>query len=148
MHARGREFDLVMRMCSLLKKRKIYNKKRTKGGLDHGENPAEKRMYSSENSSRCPVRSLKALIERTDPSATSPFNHCVKNASLDENIRYSKTSVKQYQFSRFMSDISRNADCSRIYTPHSLHATAIQRMNDAGYQIRHIMHMSGHKDEG
>jgi hypothetical protein len=38
--------------------------------LDHGENPAEKRMYSSENSSRCPVRSLKALIERTDPSAT------------------------------------------------------------------------------
>ena len=47
-----------------------------------------------------------------------------------------------------MSDISRNADCSRIYTPHSLRATAIQRMNDAGYQIRHIMHMSGHKDEG
>jgi site-specific recombinase XerD len=47
-----------------------------------------------------------------------------------------------------MSDISRNADCSRIYTPHFLRATAIQRMNDAGYQIRHIMHMSGHKDEG
>jgi hypothetical protein len=34
----------VMRMCSLLKKMKIYNKKRKKGGLDHGENPAEKRI--------------------------------------------------------------------------------------------------------
>jgi len=91
---------------------------------------------------------LKALIERFDPSATSLFNHCVKNASLDENIWYSNTSVKQYQFSHFMSDISRNADCSRLYTPHCLRPTDIQGMNDAGYEIRHIMYMSGHKNEG
>ena len=109
----------VMRMCSLLKKRKIYNKKRTKGGLDHGENPAEKRMYSSENSSRCPVRSLKALIERTDPSATSPFNHCVKNASLDENIRYSNTSLNNISFP-VSCRISLEMPIVVEFTPHTL----------------------------
>lgn len=47
-----------------------------------------------------------------------------------------------------LSDISRNADCSRLYTPHCLRATAIQEMHAVGYEIRHIMHMSGHKSEG
>ncbi|CAG2242190.1 unnamed protein product [Mytilus edulis] len=56
-------------------------------------------------------------------------------------------SVKQYQFSRFMGDISRNAGCSRLYTAHCLRATAIQAMNDAGFELRHIMYMSGHKNE-
>lgn len=46
-----------------------------------------------------------------------------------------------------MSDISKNAKCSKSYTAHCLRATAIQGMNDAGLEIRHIMHMSGHKNE-
>lgn len=46
-----------------------------------------------------------------------------------------------------MSDISKNAKCSKSYTAHCLRATAIQGMNYAGLEIRHIMHMSGHKNE-
>lgn len=46
-----------------------------------------------------------------------------------------------------MSDNSKNAKCSKSYTAHCLRATAIQGMNDAGLKIRHIMHMSGHKNE-
>lgn len=43
-----------------------------------------------------------------------------------------------------MSDISKNA-ANR--TAHCLRATAIQGMNDAGFEIRHIMHMPGHRNE-
>lgn len=46
-----------------------------------------------------------------------------------------------------MSDISKNAKCSKSYTAHCLRATVIQGMNDADFEIRHIMYMSGHKNE-
>ena len=41
--------------------------------------------------------------------------------------------------------VSKNAKCTTNYTAHCLRATAIQCMNDAGFEIRHIMHMSGHE---
>ena len=47
-----------------------------------------------------------------------------------------------------MPDISKSAGCSMKYTAHCLRATAIQAMNDAGYESRHIMFMSGHRNEG
>jgi hypothetical protein len=46
-----------------------------------------------------------------------------------------------------MADISKNASCSMRYTAHCLRATAIQGMSDAGFEIRHIMYMSGHRNE-
>jgi hypothetical protein len=54
---------------------------------------------------------------------------------------------KQYQFSKFMPDISRNAGCSPRYTAHCLRSTAIQALNDRGFELRHIMFMSGHQNE-
>lgn len=45
-----------------------------------------------------------------------------------------------------MSDISKNAKCSTSYTAYCLRATAIQGMNNAGFEKRPIMHMSGHKN--
>jgi hypothetical protein len=127
------------------------NKKNWQGGIDTSENPKEKRMYAiPELGKKCPVKSLKLFLSKTDPNASSLFNHCLKPALVspqDESLWFSDIPVKQYQFSRFMSDICKNAKCSKSYTAHSLRATAIQGMNDAGFEIRHIMHMSGHKNE-
>lgn len=122
--------------------------KNWQGGLDTREASSDKRMYAN-ISEKCPVKDLKLLIEKTDPTAESLFNHCSKDASIspDERIWYTTKSVKQYQFSRFMSDVSRNSGCLKLYTAHCLRATAIQAMNDAGFELRHIMYMSGHKNE-
>jgi hypothetical protein len=46
-----------------------------------------------------------------------------------------------------MTDLCKQAKCSKIYTAHCLRATAIQAMNDAGHELRHIMFMTGHKNE-
>lgn len=35
----------------------------------------------------------------------------------------------------------------RTYIVHSLRATSIRGMNDASFEVRHIMHMNGHKNE-
>ena len=46
-----------------------------------------------------------------------------------------------------MGDISKNSQFNKTYTVHCLRAAAIQGMNDAGLEIRHILHMSGHLNE-
>ncbi|CAC5370791.1 unnamed protein product [Mytilus coruscus] len=145
--------------------------KNWQGGLDSGETINDKRMYSCEGD-RCPVASLKLLILKTDPDATSLFNHINKDALLSKTdpdatslfnhinkdallsktpnilqLWYTNKSVKSYQFTRFMADVSKNASCSVMYTAHCLRATAIQAMSDAGFEIRHIMYMSGHRNE-
>ena len=53
--------------------------KNWQGGLDHHEAPHDKRMYAT-GDTRCPVASLRELLERTPAEATSLFNHCSKEA--------------------------------------------------------------------
>ena len=110
-----------------------------------------KRIYAVANSEKyCPVKALSDFISKTDPNASSLFNVCsmpALSSPNDEPIWYTDTPIKHYQFSRFMHDISKNAKCSTTYTAHCLRVTAIQEMNDAGLELRHIMHMIGHKNE-
>ena len=37
--------------------------------------------------------------------------------------------------------------CSQKYTAHCLRATSIQAMSDSGHELRHIMFVTGHKNE-
>lgn len=106
-------------------------------------------MYAT-NTEQCPVTSLKLLLSKTDPNAKALFNHCKTEAlnDLNENIWYSDRPVKKYKFSKFMCDISKNAKCKQRYTAHCLRAASIQALSDAGIELRHIMFMSGHRDEG
>ncbi|XP_061185494.1 uncharacterized protein LOC133193549 [Saccostrea echinata] len=123
--------------------------KNWQGGLDNQEAPQDKRMYAT-GDLHCPIASLRTLIQHTDPQAQSLFNHCTKEAlSSPETteVWYMAKPCKQYQFSKFMPDISRNAGCSKKYTAHCLRSTAIQALNDEGFEIRHIMYMSGHRNE-
>ena len=125
--------------------------KNWQGGIDANENPKEKRMYEVPSAgAKCPVASLKLYLSKLDPKATFLFNRCSKEAlksPTTEEIWYTDVPIKKYQFTRFMADICKNAKCSKTYTAHSLRATSIQGMNDAGFEVRHIMHMSGHKNE-
>jgi hypothetical protein len=125
--------------------------KNWQGGIDASENPKEKRMYAVPSArDKCFMPSLLLFLSKTDRNATSLFNTCSKKAlgnPEDESVWYTAVPIKQYQFTRFMADISKNAKCTTNYTAHCLRATAIQCMNDAGFEIKHIMHMSGHKNE-
>jgi len=54
--------------------------------------------------------------------------------------------VKKLTFKTLMKSISTNSGLSTAYTAHCLRATVIQAMHDAGFEARHIMFMSGHKN--
>lgn len=152
--SRGLEFHEQLKINSLIVKKDENGnefvtlthetrQKNWQGGIDTSENQKEKRMYAVEIAGdSCPVKSLLLFLSKTDRNATSLFNRCIKQAlrsPTNEETWYSNIPLKKYQFTRFMADISKNA--------HFLRATAIQGMNDAGFEVRHIMHMSGHKNE-
>ena len=160
--SRGLEFHQQLKMDSFVIKtdengdeyvKLSHDTKQTnwQGGIDTSENPKEKRMYAVPSArDKCPVQSLLLFLSKTDRNATSLFNTCSKKAlgnPENESVWYTAVPIKHYQFTRFMADISKNEKCTTNYTPHCLRATAIQCMNDAGFEIRHIMYMSGHKNE-
>ena len=127
------------------------HQKNYQGGLEETDEEAQdKRMYAT-GTERCPIKSLKHFLSKSDPNAVALFNECdkevlrAKDASTYE-IWYTSTPVKQKKFSSFMIDICKNAGATR-YTAHSLRSTAITAMSDAGLTDRNIMFMSDHKCE-
>ena len=155
--SRSLEFHQQLKMDSFVTKtdengdeyvKLLHDTKQTnwQGGIDAFENPKEKRMYAVPSArDKCPVQSLLLFLSKTDRNATSLFNTCSKKAlgnPENESVWYNAVPIKQYQFTRFMADISKNAKCTTNYTAHCFRATAIQCINDAGFEIRHIMHMS------
>lgn len=109
--------------------------------LENQEAPHDKRMHAT-GDSNCPVQTLKTFLQPIDLQATFLFNHCSKAALSSPqttDIWYLAKPCKQYQFSKFMPDISRNA---RKYT-----AQQYKLFIDEGFDIRHIMYMSGHRNE-
>ena len=74
--------------------------KNWQGGLCHQEAPHEKRMYATRDP-RCPVASLRGLLERTPASATSLYNHCSIEALPSPQpmkILYAAKPCKQHHF--------------------------------------------------
>ncbi|CAG2225354.1 unnamed protein product [Mytilus edulis] len=116
--------------------------KNIQGGVSSEEAPSDKFMYSNVAEKRfCPLSALKELIAKTDPNAKSLFNRIVKDLDVSSgaSVWYTTQALAKRTYSGLMSDICKNAKCSKVYTAHCLRATAIQCMNDAGHELRHIM---------
>ena len=129
--SRSLEFHQQLKMDSFVTKtdengdeyvKLLHDTKQTnwQGGIDAFENPKEKRMYAVPSArDKCPVQSLLLFLSKTDRNATSLFNTCSKKAlgnPENESVWYNAVPIKQYQFTRFMADISKNAKCTTNYT--------------------------------
>ena len=118
------------------------------GGLMCEEAPADKLFYGNAvDQNVCPLASLKMFISKTDPNAKSLFNRCIKDLNVNDAVWYTCQSLAKRTYIGFMTDLCKQAKCSKIYTAHCLRATAIQTMNDAGHEHRNIMFMTGHNNE-
>ena len=123
--------------------------KNFQGGLNSEEAESDKRMYATGRAD-CPLKLLRLLMDRTDHTAMHLFNCCNQDALASPstlNPWFGTKPLTKRTFAGFMPDVSKSAGCSKRYTAHSLRATAIQAMSDAGYEARHIMFMSGHRNE-
>ena len=77
------------------------------------------------------TRCLSSILKRSTPSA----------------VRFSSIQSQMLDLKNMMKKISKLAGFSTIYTNHSIRATAITLWSNAGVPNRHIMSISGHRNE-
>ena len=92
-------------------------------------------------------KALKLYMSKLNPESESFFQYPRKNWSFDDNIWYEARPVGVNSLDSMMKNISKAASLSQLYTNHSVRATAITLWSNAGIPNRHIMAISGHRNE-
>lgn len=104
------------------------------------------RMYKT-NSKIDGYTALDFFLSKLNPECESLFQYPKRNWKPCDNVWYENRPLGVNKLSTMMKDISSAAGLSRIYTNHSVRATAITLWANAGLTNREIMAISGHRNE-
>lgn len=105
----------------------------------------EARMYESTDEEDG-YNSLKKYISLLNPKCSALFQR-PKPTVLAEGPWFENKLLGVNTLGSMMKNISKDAKLSQIYTNHCVPATAITLWTEAGLATRHIMMISGHKNE-
>lgn len=92
-------------------------------------------------------KALKLYMSKLNRKSGSFFQYPRKNWSFDDNIWYEARPVGVNSLDSIMKNNSKAASLSQLYTNHSVRATAITLWSNAEIPNRHIMAISGHRNE-
>ena len=117
------------------------------GGLSDSSS-AEKyaRMYETEEANDG-FKALRLYLSKLNPNCEAFFQTPRKNWSYDDSVWFEARPVGVNTLDAMMKSISEAASLSQIYTNHCVRATAITLWSNAGIPNRHIMAISGHRNE-
>jgi len=91
---------------------------------------------------------MKLYLSKLNPESEAFFQYPKnKNWAPNNPIWYDNKPLGVNKLGSMMKDISQAAELSQIYTNHSVRATAITLWSNAGVANRHIMAISGHRNE-
>ena len=98
----------------------------------------------------CPVVSFELYLSRLNPLKEFLFQRPKRNVSTSWDVWYDNMVVGERTLGEKMKNISREAKLSKCYTNHSIRTTPVTILDKSGFEARHIMAVSGHKnnDEG
>jgi hypothetical protein len=101
-------------------------------------------MYEIPGSSNCPVASFLALKDVLNPAQECMWQR-PKSQAPAEGPWFTNAPLGVNTLGNKMKTISEKAGCSLIYTNHSLRATTVTVLDEAG--VEDIMAVTGHKSE-
>jgi len=104
------------------------------------------RMHAT-SSQICPVYSLRRYIEKRNPLCSAFFQRPKDSFSESDAVWFENRPLGKNKLGRMMTDLSSNAGLSQVYTNHCIRATTITALSNAGFEARHIMTVSGHRNE-
>jgi hypothetical protein len=107
----------------------------------------EGRMYSKPGSALCPVLSYKLYLSKLHPDLDALWQRPLDSFESESPVWYYRQKIGVNTLAKFMSNLSTLASLSVSYSNHSIRATSITVMDDAGIEARHIMRISGHRYE-
>ena len=99
------------------------------------------------NSSLCPLQSFLKYKSKLNLDIPELWQIPLDSFNPSANIWYYKAPLRKNTLSKMMPKISSAASLSKIYTNHSIRATCITLLDDAGIEARHIMRISDHRNE-
>ena len=70
-----------------------------------------------------------------------------KTATMQDEFWYDRVAVGVNTLGKFMKELSKDAELLSTFTNHSIRATCITNLDEAGFESRHIMSVSSHKSE-
>ena len=105
------------------------------------------RMYAVSNSDRCPVNSFAKYISKLNPSCSRLFQMPRANYNTNDAVWYQNKPIGKNILSTKLSQISKEAGLSKVYTNHCIRATSITTLSHSGFEARHIRTISGHKND-
>ena len=96
----------------------------------------------------CPVASLELDINHLNPKNEFLFQRPKKGSKIGvDGVCFNNMVVGERTLGEKIKCISKEAELSKIYTNHSIRATAVTILDKCGYEARHIMAVCGHKSE-
>ena len=103
-------------------------------------------MYATEGV-WCPIASFEKYLQHLNPKKAFLLQRPKKEVSSDAIVWYDNMVVGERSLGDRMKRISKEANLSRIYTNHSIRATAVTILDKSGFEASHIMTVSGHRNE-
>ena len=104
------------------------------------------RLYKT-NDENDGYSALKLYLSKINPACEALFQYPKRNWKPTDEIWYENRPLGVNKLGDMMKDISTAASLSKIYTNHSVRATSITLWSNAGLTNRHIMQISGHRNE-
>ncbi|XP_031561324.1 uncharacterized protein LOC116297270 [Actinia tenebrosa] len=123
--------------------------KTRQGGLDDRSASFEKlgRIYQTDHPNDG-YHALCLYVEKLNPECEAFFQFPKRFWNGEqEKVWFERRCLGVNKLGEMMKDLSRAANLSQIYTNHCVRATAITLWSNAGLSNRHIMSLSGHRNE-
>ena len=95
----------------------------------------------------CPLVSIELYLSHLNPLNEFLFQRPKRNVSTSEDVWYDNILLGERTLGEKMKNISREAKLSKCYTNHSIRETVVTILDKSGFEGRHIMAVSGHKNE-
>ena len=123
--------------------------KTRQGGIDDTATNYEKlgRMYQTEHWNDG-FNALHLYCSKLNPNCSAFFQFPKRFwKGPEESVWFENRCVGTNKLGSMMKELSKAANLSQLYTNHCIRATAITLWSDAGLSNRHIMTLSGHRNE-
>ena len=119
------------------------------GGIDDVSSvEKEARMYSTSDDQLFDgLNCLKMYLQKLNPRCEALFQYPKRAVTKEDQVWYDNKPLGVNKLPGMMKEISKLASLSKIYTNHSVRATAITLWSDRQVPSRHIMAISGHRSE-
>lgn len=102
----------------------------------------------------CPVASFEKYLDKRHPGCEAFFQRPRQSVTPGgsgsgehSSSWYERKPLGKNSLGSMMSMISKAAQLSLVYTNHSVRATSITQLSNAGFEARHIKTVSGHRNE-